>query len=339
MIASTLHQTIHHEFPAARSGDRAAFTRLVAATQRMVTSVALALVRDVQVSEDIAQDTFLKAWQRLGRMEHPDSFLPWLRDVARHAAIDHLRARRPRQYSDADAGDVLGQMADAQPGPEEVLAQAQRAGVWSAALDAIPEASREVLLLFYREGQHSETVAGLLGLSDGAVRKRLQRAREGLKDQVHARLAEAAMRSAPGAGFSAAIGTAITALPAPSAAASAAAAATSWSAAAPKALLGAGAALLAALGVMLGAVWIEVRGTLKRAASATQRRALLQHGFVYAALMATYVVVLWRSSRDDWSRTQTLAAAVGFALAILLLAWRRRSIERSIDGGATDVTS
>lgn len=333
MIARALHQTIHHEFPAARAGDRAAFTRLVAATQRMVTSVALALVRDVRVSEDIAQDTFLKAWQRLGRMEHPDSFLPWLRDVARHAAIDHLRARLPGSSADADAADLLAQTTDPQPGPEAVLAQAQLAEIWSAALDAIPARSREVLLLFYREGQRSETVAGLLGLSDGAVRKRLQRAREGLKEQVLARLAEAAVRSAPGAGFSAVIGTAIGSLPAPSSAA-AVGAATSWTAAAPKALLGAGAALLAALGVMLGAVWIEVRGTLKRAASAAQRRALRHHGFVYAALMATYVVVLWWSGRNDWSRLQTVAAAAGFVVAILLLAWRRRSIERSTHDGA-----
>ena len=56
------------ELPAARSGDRAAYGRIVAACQNTVTAVALAITRDVPASEDIAQEAFLSAWQHLKRL-------------------------------------------------------------------------------------------------------------------------------------------------------------------------------------------------------------------------------------------------------------------------------
>jgi len=64
MTTTALHATLHSDFSAARGGDLAAFSRLVQATQRMVTSVAVAVTRDVSLSEDIAQETFLRRRQR-----------------------------------------------------------------------------------------------------------------------------------------------------------------------------------------------------------------------------------------------------------------------------------
>ena len=96
MTTQLLQTIVHREFPAAQRGDRHAYSRLVSATQRMVTSIALAVVRDVQLSEDIAQETFLTGWQRLAQMHSSDSFLPWLREVTRNRAIDQLRSLRRR---------------------------------------------------------------------------------------------------------------------------------------------------------------------------------------------------------------------------------------------------
>lgn len=75
-MTSTLSATLEADFTAARRGDHDAFARLVRATQRMVASIALAVTRDLQLSEDIAQETYIKAWQKLGGMSHHDSFLP-----------------------------------------------------------------------------------------------------------------------------------------------------------------------------------------------------------------------------------------------------------------------
>ena len=83
-----------------------------------VAAIALAIVRDVPASEDIAQEAFLSAWQNLRRLQNPASFLPWLRQITRNLARDHLRARRrlPREADDADA--AIEAAADPRPDPD-----------------------------------------------------------------------------------------------------------------------------------------------------------------------------------------------------------------------------
>src|SRR3546814_19508394 len=94
MNAEAIDLLIRTELPAAARGDRDAYGRIVGACQNAVTAVALAITRDVPASEDIAQHAFLAAWQNLTRLQHPSSFLPWLRQITRNLARDHLRANR-----------------------------------------------------------------------------------------------------------------------------------------------------------------------------------------------------------------------------------------------------
>jgi RNA polymerase sigma factor (sigma-70 family) len=325
MTTDILHGLLERELPAAQRGDRGAYARLVAATQRMVASVALAITHDVALSEDIAQETFLSAWQKLDLMRSPSSFLPWLRQIARNRALDHVRAQRYRETVADPMEPILAGVATAAPEPAEAVGAAQDAAWLAQALDEIPEESREVLLLFYREGQSSRAVAALLGMSDGAVRKRLQRARDTLREEWLRRAGEAAARSAPGAGFTSMVVAALAMRPELAAAGGGAGALLKAS---PKALLGPFGALFASIGLVVGAVWVEMRGYLKRARNADERRALRHNGFVYAALMATYMVLLWWAARAQWTLAQTLGAAAGFSIAIVALALRRRAVLR-----------
>ena len=98
---AAIDRLIAAELSAARDGDRDAYGRIVAGCQNTVTAVALAITRDVQASEDIAQEAFLSAWQHLRRLQNPSRFLPWLRQIARNLARDHLRALAHRP---ADGG-------------------------------------------------------------------------------------------------------------------------------------------------------------------------------------------------------------------------------------------
>lgn len=157
MTPDLLNTLIARDLPAAQQGDTVAYGRLVSATQRMVASVALSVTRDVQTSEDIAQDTFLTAWQRLSQLGSPGGFLPWLRQVARNRAIDHVRARR-YQATPVDPLDQLAAVAaDAGSGPAETFDRNDQARLLAESLDEIPETSRDVLLLFYREGECTQT--------------------------------------------------------------------------------------------------------------------------------------------------------------------------------------
>ena len=128
---TTIDQLIRLELPAARDGDRAAYGRIVAACQNTVTAIALAIVRDVPSSEDIAQDAFLSAWQHLRRLHNADSFLPWLRQITRNLARDHLRANKRAPFRvDFASGDrveaAIASAADPAPSPADALIDVER---------------------------------------------------------------------------------------------------------------------------------------------------------------------------------------------------------------------
>ncbi len=321
MTSSSLTSALEADFVAARRGDQDAFARIVRATQRMVASVALAVTRDVQLSEDIAQETYLKAWQKLAAMNHAESLLPWLRQVTRNQAIDHVRRRRHQEILLGETDTRMHDAPHAGPGPEAAFHNAEQFAMLAQALDEIPDECREVLLLFYREGQSSRQVADLLGLSDGAVRKRLQRARDVLHAELLARVGDVARSSAPGIAFTTLVAASLTTGPAKAGAATAAAAST-------KGLLGVIGSALAAVALVLGAVVWEVRGYVGRARNPVERRELLVHGIVYAVLMTSFVVVLWWSKHHLWSSTTLMAVSAMYALAIIGLGIRRHNIHR-----------
>src|SRR5262245_50560506 len=102
---------------AAQRGDQLAFTRLVDATCTLVSSIALAIVRDTDVSRDVAQDVFLAAWRDIGKLREPTSFLPWLRQVTRHRAYHVLRGlRRGRRRTAEQSTDaILEAVVDPRP--------------------------------------------------------------------------------------------------------------------------------------------------------------------------------------------------------------------------------
>lgn len=201
MNAQTLEMMLEQELPAAAQGNQAAYGRIVRACQNTVTAIALAITRDVQASEDIAQEAFIKAWQQLDRLKNSTSFLPWLRQITRNLARDYLRANSHRPLTGEGAEIAIGMAADPSPTPSEQLLLTEQEIVAADIISALPEESRETLLLYYREGQRSQQVADLLGLSDAAVRKRLSRARGCVREEMLKRFGEFARASAPSAVF------------------------------------------------------------------------------------------------------------------------------------------
>ena len=331
MSPDLLDTLIARDLPAAQRGDTQAYGRLVGATQRMVASVALAVTRDVHTSEDIAQETFLSAWQRIGQLGNPQSFLPWLRQVARNRAIDHVRAQRYRE-TPVDPLDTLAAVAASQHGPAEQFVSDEQARQLAEALDEIPETSRDVLLLYYREGEDTREVAALLGITHAAVRKRLQRGRDSLRAEWLRRFADAARGTAPGVAFASAVGAAVAGM-APATATAAVAGAGLGAGKlglGGKSLLAMLGAAAAAIGLVLGAVWLETRYYLRRANSEAVRRAVRHNGMLYAALMATYIALLAWARHAHWSGERIVMMGVVFSVLIVLVTWeRRRHMQRT----------
>ncbi|MDT3467082.1 RNA polymerase sigma factor [Stenotrophomonas maltophilia] len=204
-FAASIDQTLERELPAAAGGCQHAYGRIVLACQNTVTAIALAITRDRQASEDIAQEAFVKGWQQLHQLRSSTSFLPWLRQITRNLARDWLRAQRGRPLTGEAAEVALGMAADPAPGAADRLQRVEEEIAAEDVISALPADSREVLLLYYREGQRSQQVADLLGLSDAAVRKRLSRARAQVRDGLLQRFGEFARSSAPSAAFATAV--------------------------------------------------------------------------------------------------------------------------------------
>jgi RNA polymerase sigma factor (sigma-70 family) len=252
MNSDALLTLIELHLPAAQAGDQEAFGRIVAGCQGGITAIALAIVRDIQTSEDIAQEAFLNAWTHLRRLRSSSSFLPWLRQITRNLARDHLRRRVTERRYDGDMDDILRVVADPSPDVPDSLSRQHEEAVVAELIDDLPEETREILLIYYREGQSSKQVAQLLGMTDAAVRKRLQRARDSIRADLMTRLGDFALSTAPSAAFTALVVAGLTVSPS-AAAAGLAMGGAAASKGLSKLLFGAGAAGNGASKFMLGA--------------------------------------------------------------------------------------
>ena len=178
----------------ATRGDVEAFGRLIARYQNLVTSIALSILGDVAQSEDVAQEVFIKVWRELPRLRNSASFVGWVRQITRNAATDRLRARRPHIA-------VTSTLPDDRPDAHARLESLEEQNALAMAVEELTAEHREVILLYYREGRSVAQVARLLDLSEPAVRKRMSRARQQLREEVLERLGRFADETQPTAAF------------------------------------------------------------------------------------------------------------------------------------------
>jgi len=261
-------------------GSASAFEVLVRRYQTLVCSVAYSACGNLALSEDVAQETFWTAWRQRASLEQPDRLKAWLCGIARNLA-KNARRKASRPVESAETQDVLTELSTDLPGPaEEAVSREEESLVWQA-LERIPEAYREPLVLFYREDRSVAEVAGALVLSEDAVRQRLSRGRGMLREQV-AELVEGGLRrSRPGRRFTVTVmaGLAAHAAGAKTALAGASAGAGAWKAAGAA---GAGGALGGFLGTLggllggwLGGTWLPAQA----AATRGERDAILRAGW------------------------------------------------------------
>ncbi len=191
---------------ASARGSVDAYRRLVERSRNLVCSIALAAVRDVAESEEIAQEVYLSAWKGLRALRNPSSFLPWLRQLTRNECADHLkRHTRSRWVQGEEAEALLATAADGAPSAEQTVELGEQLRALAEALDELPDETRETVVLFYREGHSVAQVASLLGLTEDSVKQRLSRARARLHASLLERFGEAAASTAPGAAFALAV--------------------------------------------------------------------------------------------------------------------------------------
>ncbi|HSD88668.1 MAG TPA: RNA polymerase sigma factor, partial [Kofleriaceae bacterium] len=169
-------------------GEHDAFGHLVARYQDVVCAVSYSSTGDQVLSEDVAQETFIAAWRQLDRLRNSQRLRPWLCGIARNLARTARKRRRREELVDADDQVAPG------ASPFDAAARGDVERVVREALARIPDAYREVLVLYYREDHSIREVADALGLTETTVMQRLSRGRRYLADSV-SELVERSLRT------------------------------------------------------------------------------------------------------------------------------------------------
>ena len=175
------------------AGDQEAFTLLVVKYQRRVQRLIGRMVRDVDLVEDIAQETFIRAYRALHQFRGDAQFYTWLYRIAVNTAKKFLLdLKRNPTVSDFaaktdDDGDETfwpGHESTNDETPESVLAAKEVGLAVKAALDALPEDLRLALTLREMDGMSYEGIAEAMNCPIGTVRSRIFRAREAISAKV-----------------------------------------------------------------------------------------------------------------------------------------------------------
>jgi RNA polymerase sigma-70 factor (ECF subfamily) len=166
-------------------GDRGAFAEVVVRHQAAVFRFTRALAVDVSAAEDALQETFLAAWRSASTYRAASSVRNWLLVIARNAVYRQHR-RRVDEPDDNEPLAALGEDAGwgSDETPESLAIRQESRMLFARALDALPPADREILVLRDIEGLSGEETSAMLSLTLPAMKTRLHRARLRLAAEV-----------------------------------------------------------------------------------------------------------------------------------------------------------
>ncbi len=163
----------------ARRGDAAAFEALVRRHYRAAYAVALAVLGNGMDAEDVTQDTFVRAAERLDQLRQPERFAAWLLQMVRNQARNYYGYRRVRA---AQPLDSVTAASEANPGADVERRELREA--LETALARLSEVQRQVVLLHDLEGWKHREIARSLEISEGMSRQHLMAARRTLRDRL-----------------------------------------------------------------------------------------------------------------------------------------------------------
>ena len=164
----------------AQNGDKNAFSELVRTHAQGVRNVIYRMCGDVQLAEDAAQETFIRAWQNLSSYRPQTPLRNWLYRIAVNAGTDMFR--KEKRILPDDIGEL--HLTDGQPNLESLVSQQERTTMVQKAILSLPDASRAVLVLREYEGLSYQEISSTLDIPVGTVMSRLNYARKLLKEKL-----------------------------------------------------------------------------------------------------------------------------------------------------------
>jgi len=318
-------------------GNEEAFRQIVERHQSLICSLAYCATGSVSQSEDLAQETFIRAWKELAKLREPAKLRAWLCSIVRFLSSKQLRRqdREPAHAAEPMAG--LAEAAAAGPLPSnQAISNEEHAILWRS-LEQLPEIYREPLVLFYHQHQSVEAVAQNLELSEDAVKQRLSRGRKILEAQVQAFVEGALERTNPGPAFTLGVLAALPAMALSAKAATLGAAAKGGAAATSSGLLGLLGAILCPLLAFLN-LFVAWRQSHKTARSDRERKI---YRIFYPVLAGSIVAMILLASllmshgseliktNPGWFVGLNLGLILGYPLLLILFClWFYRAVKK-----------
>lgn len=183
----------------------APFEELVRRFQDMVFAYALAVVRDVETAQDVTQEAFLAAFQKLASLRDPAAFPGWLRQITKRCCLMELRRRHPEPVEPAtlealpawEGTDCGGPVSGVRRRQEDADQTDEATDQVRRAIDELPEDQRVSIVLYYIDGFSQKEIAEFLDVQLSAIKKRLQRGRDAMRKKLEQSVRDSLSRVRP----------------------------------------------------------------------------------------------------------------------------------------------
>ncbi len=190
--------TDHELVAAVADGDEVAFQEIVRRYRTPITNFVYRMLNDYDMAVDLAQETFLRVYTSASRYEANYNFSTYIYRIASNLAISEIRKRKRRKvvsffgmFGGSDEDAVEFDPADDRPLAEDALLSDERTRAVTRAVATLPEKYRTAVVLRDIEGHSYDEIARILGLSEGTVKSRINRARGLLKEKLGYLMADA----------------------------------------------------------------------------------------------------------------------------------------------------
>lgn len=168
----------------AKEGDTKAFETLVRKYQKSIYYLCQRMTGVHQAADDLAQDTFIKAYSALSRFKEDMNFFSWIRKIAVNSAINYLKTWKREKSMGGHEMKMSQNLNSHQEMPQETYQRKQMEASFKKALQELPADQKAIFILKVYENQSYAQIAQSLNIPHGTVMSRLSRARQKLKNEM-----------------------------------------------------------------------------------------------------------------------------------------------------------
>lgn len=166
-------------------GDASAFEMLILKYQSRLFAISMNVVKNRELAEDITQEAYLKAFQKLDTLKNQEQFFPWIKRIALNIALNHFeKEKRVMDVENEDDEVSFFENIASGESPEELTVKEELHRYVRSFVEALPDKLRVVIVLREIEDMSYEEIAEMMNIPLGTVRSRLFNARQIIKDRL-----------------------------------------------------------------------------------------------------------------------------------------------------------